>query len=441
MDGAGSHRPVLVTGGRIVDPSRDLDQVGDLLLADGRIQACGGQVTGPEGAQVVEAGGLVVAPAFTDLHVHLREPGGEHKETIRSGARAAAAGGFAEVWAMPNTDPPVDDPAAVGFVAAEGERAEGARVRPVGAATRGQEGERMTEIGELVAAGAVAVSDDGRPVSSSRLMRRLLEYTRSFGIPVLQHAEDLDLAADGVMNEGTVATSLGLRGIPGVAESAMVARDVQLAELTRGHLHVCHVSTRESVEQIRRARERGVRVTAEVTPHHLALTDEMCRGYRTDAKVNPPLRSAEDRDALREGLADGTLDVVATDHAPHHYEEKEREFDDAPFGLVGLETAFAVCMTELVVPGILDLAELVERMATAPARIMGLPGGTLRPGSPADVVIFDPEERWRVDPDEFLSLGRNTPFAGRELQGRIHRTFVDGSSTYPSDHETGESGD
>ncbi|MFQ5690202.1 MAG: dihydroorotase [Gemmatimonadota bacterium] len=423
-------RPLLLAGGRLLDPSRDLDEIGDLLVQDGRIESCGGRLAGPEDAERLDVSGLVVAPGFIDLHVHLREPGGEHKETIGSGARAAAAGGFTTVWAMPNTDPPIDDPAAVGFIAAAGKRTAGARVMAIGAASLGRRGERMTEIGELVEAGAVGVSDDGHPVWSSALMRRLLEYTQTFDIPVMQHSEDRELAADGVMNEGRVATALGLRGQPNAAEAAVVARDVQLAALTGGHLHVCHVSTRESVEQIRLGKARGVRVTAEVTPHHLALTQEAVRGYRTEAKVNPPLRTEADREALRQALADGTIDVIATDHAPHHYEEKEREFDDAPFGLVGLETAFGLCVRELVASGQVSLNQLVDRMACAPARIMGLDGGTLRRGSPADIVVFDPAEEWVVDPKEFLSLSRNTPFVGWTLTGRVLRTVVRGQTRY-----------
>ena len=428
-------RPTLIRGGRLLDPSRSLDETGDLLLEDGVVASAGGRISGPDEAEEVDASGLVVAPAFIDLHVHFREPGEEHKETIRTGAAAAAAGGFAEVWAMPNTDPPVDNPAAVGFVRAEGERARKSRVEPIGAASREQAGEQMTEVGELVSAGAVGISDDGRPIASSRLMRRLLEYTRTFDIPVIQHAEDTELSGHGVMNEGIVSTALGLEGIPNASEAAMVARDVLLAELTGGHLHVCHVSTRQSVEIIRRAKEDGVRVTAEVTPHHLALTEEAVRDYRTEAKMHPPLRTAEDREAVREGLAEGVLDLIATDHAPHHYEEKEREFDDAPFGIVGLETALGVGVEHLVETGVLTLSRLVDRMACAPARAMDLPGGTLRRGAPADVVLFDPEETWTVDPSSFESKAANTPFAGDELTGRVRRTIVDGRTRFRADSD------
>lgn len=435
---ASAARPILLEGGRVLDPSQGVDRTGDVLIEDGRVAASGEKLAGREGAAVVDVSGLVVAPGLIDLHAHLREPGDEHKETIESGARAAAAGGFTTVLAMPNTDPPIDDPAAVGFVLAAGLRAGGARVLPVGAASRGQLGEQMTEVGELVAAGAVAVSDDGHPIASSGFMRRLLEYTQTFGIPVLQHAEDRELAAGGVMNEGRVATALGLRGQPNAAEAAMVARDVLLAALTGGHLHVCHVSTREAVEQIRRAKERGVPVTAEVTPHHLVLTEEAVRGYRTEAKMNPPLRTESDREAVRQALADGTIDAIATDHAPHHYEEKEREFDDAPFGVVGLETALGVGVSELVSSGLLSLSDLVDRLSCAPARIMGLPAGTLRSGSPADIVVFDPEEEWTVDPGRFLSLSRNTPFAGRRLTGRVRLTLVGGRTVFRSNEDEDE---
>lgn len=419
----------------MIDPSAGMDEVRDVLVRDGRIEAVARGVAGPEGIPRIEARGLVVAPGLIDVHVHLREPGAEHKETIRTGARSAAAGGFTTIWAMPNTDPPLDDPAAVGFVREEARRwarkgEGGARVSPVAAASLGLAGRQMTEIGGLVEAGAVAVTDDGHPIHDPALMRRLLEYTQSFGIPVLQHAEDMALSAGGVMNEGAVATALGLRGIPNASEATVVARDIYLAELTGGHVHVQHVSTREAVELIRLARERGVRVSGEASPHHMALTEEAVRGYRTEAKMNPPLRSEADRLAVRQGLIDGVLECVATDHAPHHYEEKEREFDDAPFGIVGLETALAVCIGELVTPGDLPLFDLIERMSTAPARLMGIEGGTLRAGSRADLVLFDPEEAWTVDPANFHSKSRNTPFGGWEVTGRVKRTIVGGETRY-----------
>ncbi|WP_420634869.1 dihydroorotase [Candidatus Palauibacter sp.] len=430
-------RSLLLAAGRVIDPSTNTDEVRDVLVEDGRIAAVARGIAGPDGVPRVSAEGLVVAPGLIDVHVHLREPGAEHKETIRTGAQAAAAGGFTTIWAMPNTDPPLDDPAAVGFVREEARRwarkgQGGARVSPVGAASPGLAGERMTEIGGLVEAGAVAVTDDGHPIRDSALMRRLLEYTQSFGIPVLQHAEDMALSAGGVMNEGAVATALGLRGIPNASESTVVARDIYLAELTGGHVHIQHVSTREAVELIRLARERGTRVSGEATPHHIALTEEAVRGYRTEAKMNPPLRSETDRLAVRQGLIDGVLACVATDHAPHHYEEKEREFDDAPFGIVGLETALAVCIDELVTPGDLTLSGLIERMSTAPARTMGIDGGTLRPGSPADIVVFDPESRWTVDAASFRSRSRNTPFGGWDVKGRVRRTIVAGEIRYDS---------
>jgi dihydroorotase len=419
------NRPMLLRGGRVVDPSQEIDGPADVLVRNGQIEAVGKGLAGPDDAEVLDATGMVVAPGLIDIHVHLREPGGEHKETIHTGSHAALAGGFTTVWAMPNTDPPIDNPAAVGYVRLAARVARGARVMPIGAASIDQKGERMTEVGELVKAGAVAVSDDGHPVWDTGLMRRLLEYTQTFGIPVIQHAEDVALAG-GVMNEGQVATVLGLRGLPNAAEACMVARDIQLAELTGGHLHVCHVSARQSVEQLRMAKEKGLRVTSEVTPHHLNLTDEMCRGYNTEAKVNPPLRTEEDVEAVTQALIDGVIDIIATDHAPHTYEEKEQEFDYAPFGINGLETALGLSMRALVQTGRLTLSELIDRMSCNPARIMGLDGGTLRPGSPADIVVLDPDETWTVDPADFRSRSRNTPIAGWELRGRVYRTLVGG---------------
>jgi dihydroorotase len=421
---------VLLRGGRVVDPSQGTDAVLDLLLADGAVAALGESLEAPEGAEVIDAGGLVVAPGLIDVHVHLREPGGEHKETIASGARAAVAGGFTAVVAMPNTDPPVDSPAAVGFVRAQGLRAGLARVYPSGCITLGQAGEQLTEIGELIGAGAVCITDDGKPVMNAGLLRMALEYSRSFDLPVALHEEELTLSRGGAMNEGIIATRLGLTGVPNAAEDVMIARDLILAELTGARLHVQHVATRGGVELIRAARAKGVRVTAEGSPHHFTLTDEAVEWYNTNAKMNPPLRAAADRDAVRAGVADGTLDVIATDHAPHHYDEKEQAFEDAPNGIVGLETAVGLAYTELVATGLIDLPTMVERMSCAPARALSLPGGTLREGAPGDVTLLDPHLEWTVDPAEFQSRSRNTPFAGRKLRCRAVRTIVGGRTVW-----------
>ena len=421
---------ILIRGGRVIDPARRLNEIADVLLLEGRVEAIGRNMGMPTGVMVVDATGQVVVPGLIDLHVHLREPGQEDLETVATGALAAAAGGFSAVCAMPNTDPVCDNQGVVGFMKAQAQRAGKARVYPIGAISLGQKGQQLAEFGELVGAGAVAVSDDGKPVVSSHLMRTALEYARTFGIPVADHCEEPTLSAGGVMHEGIVSTRLGLQGIPAAAEEIMVARDLLLAELTGGHIHLCHMSTRGSVDLIRRAKDRGIRVTAEACPHHFALTHEACEGYDTNAKMSPPLREPEDREAIRQGLKDGTIDVIATDHAPHHYDAKEREFDDAPNGIIGLETALGLAITELVKTGLLSLAELVERMSSGPARIFGLPGGTLAPGAPADVTVFDPEAEWTVHPQEFYSRSRNTPFGGRRLTGRANVTIVRGQVAY-----------
>ncbi len=423
-------RPILLAGGRVIDPARALDEPADVLLVDGMVAAVGRGFGRPDGVEVIDVAGLVVAPGLVDVHTHLREPGQEDRETIATGAMAGAAGGFTSICAMPNTDPPIDNQSAVGFVVKQGAAAAGARVYPIGAVSLGQRGEQLAEFGELVGAGAVAVSDDGHPVASGHMMRTALEYARTFGIPVADHCEEPTLAARGVMHEGVVSTRLGLKGIPAVAEEIMVARDILLARHTGGHVHLCHMSTRGSVALIRRAKEQGYPVTAEACPHHFALTHEACAGYDTNAKMNPPLREPEDVEAIRAGLRDGTIDCIATDHAPHHYDAKEREFDDAPFGIVGLETALGLGVTVLVDGGVLTLPELIERMSTIPARVFGLPGGSLTPGQPADVVVFDPAARWAVDPGRFRSKSRNTPFAGWELRGRVVRTLVGGRRVY-----------
>ena len=423
-------RPLLLKGGRVIDPSRNADDVADVLLEDGRIAAVGRNVGTPDGAEVLDVQGRVVAPGLVDVHVHLREPGQEDLETIATGSASAVAGGFTSICAMPNTDPVCDNQGVVGFVIAQAQRAAKARVYPIGAVTLGQKGQQLAEFGELVGAGAVAVSDDGKPVATAHMMRTALEYAKTFGIPVADHCEDMSLATGGAMHEGIVSTRMGLKGIPAAAEEVMVARDILLAELTGGHVHLCHMSTRGSVELIRRAKERGIRVTAEACPHHFSLTHEACVGYNTNAKMNPPLREAEDVDAIREGLKDGTIDCVATDHAPHHYDAKEREFDDAPNGIIGLETALGLSITELVGRGLLTLPQLLYRMSTAPARIFNLPAGTLATGAPADLVVIDPGVKWTVQPETFLSKSRNTPFAGRELTGRAELTIVRGQVAF-----------
>jgi dihydroorotase len=420
------NRPLLLRGGRVIDPSRGFDQRADVLITDGRIAAVESGLGAPDGADVRDVRDRVVAPGLVDVHVHLREPGNEDVETIASGARAAAAGGFTAVCAMPNTDPVTDNQAAVGFIVRQSARAGLARVYPIGAISVGQRGERLSEFGEMAGAGAVAVSDDGRPVVSSHLMRTALEYARTFDLPLADHCEEPTLAAGGVMHEGLVSTRLGLKGIPAASEEIMVGRDLLLAGLTGGRVHLCHISTRGSVELIRRAKEQGIRVSAEVTPHHLTLTDRACERYDPHAKMNPPLREAEDVAAVRQALKEGVIDCIASDHAPHAYDAKEAAFDDAPFGIVGLETAFGVAHTELVVNGVLTLPELLHRMSTAAAAVFRLPGGTLAPGAAADIVVLDVAARWLVDATAFFSKSRNTPFSGRALTGRAALTIVDG---------------
>jgi len=416
----------LLAGGRVIDPSRNTDGIADLLVIEGQIEAVGRNVPAPDGIRRIDATGRVVAPGFIDVHVHLREPGQEHMETIATGATAAVAGGFTAVCAMPNTDPVIDNQAAVGFVVRQAIRAGKARVYPIGCISLGQKGQQLAEFGEMVGAGAVAVSDDGKPVVSSQLMRTALEYAKVFGIPVADHCEDPTLAQGGAMHEGVVATRLGLKGIPSAAEEIMVARDIILAELTGGHVHLCHMSTRGSVDLIRRAKEKGLTVTAEATPHHFSLTHDRCAGYDTNAKMNPPLREAEDVQAIREAIRDGTIDCIATDHAPHHYDAKQREFDDAPNGIVGLETALGVAIRELVQPGLLSLPELVARMSSVPAQVFHLSGGTLSVGAPADIVVFDPTRNWTVRAEDLHSKSANSPYLGETLVGQADLTAVGG---------------
>ena len=424
---------LLVRGGRVVDPSQGLDAVADLLIEDGVVARIGEGLAEPSGggeggAEVIDAAGLVVCPGLIDLHVHLREPGQEYKETVRTGTMAAAAGGFTAVCSMPNTDPVNDNRAVTEHIVSQARRHGFARVYPVGAVSKGMRGEELSEVGDLVEAGAVAISDDGLPVANAELMRRVLLYARHFGIPVVQHAEDLALTGAGVMHEGEWSTRLGLPGIPGSSEDVVVARDLLLAEDTGGRYHVAHLTTARSLELVRRAKARGLTVSCEATPHHLLLTDREVaeRGFSTDAKMKPPLRAESDREALLAGLADGTVDAIASDHAPHHADEKDVEFSAAPFGIIGLETTLSLCLDRLVQPGVIGLSRLVELLSTGPARAFNLPGGTLAPGSPADLTLFHLDREVTVDPASFRSKSRNTPFGGLKLRGAPVETILGG---------------
>jgi dihydroorotase len=418
---------LFIEGGRVIDPASGTDGVRTVVVRDGKIAEVAERVERPRDARAVDARGRWVTPGFLDLHVHLREPGQEYKETVATGTRAAVAGGFTAVCAMPNTNPVNDDTAVTELVLARAAAAGLARVYPVGAISKGSKGEELAEYGELKAAGCVALSDDGKPVMSASLMRRALEYAKAFGLPLTVHEEDLHLVGKGVMHEGAAATRLGLKGIPAAAEEVMILRDLALLELTGGRLHVAHLSTAGGVRAVRDAKRRGLRVTAEVTPHHLALTDEdvAASGYSTDFKMNPPLRSAEDVRAVREALADGTIDAIATDHAPHSPVEKDVEYDAAANGIVGLETAFPVCLA-LARQGVLSEKRLVEALTVGPARAFGLPGGALARGAAADVAILDPAAEWVLDPARLHSKGKNTPWKGRRLAGRCSMTIVGG---------------
>jgi len=419
---------IWIRGGRILDPAAERDEPGDVLIEDGVIAAVGGRIDAAD-AVVIDASAAWIAPGFIDLHAHLREPGQEYKEDIASGGRSAVAGGFAAVACMANTHPVNDDPAMTDYIIDRGKQDSPARIYPVAAATRGLEGVVMTEMAALVDAGAVAFSDDGRTIMDGGVMRHVLEYSRLVGSPVITHGEDRCLVADGVVNEGPVSTRLGLPGNPAVAEEILVVRDLILAELTGAHLHVAHVSTQGAVAAIRRARERGVHVTAEVTPHHLTLTDEAVLGYDTNAKVAPPLRSSADVRACRDGLVDGTIDVIATDHAPHAVHEKDLEFTEAPPGMIGFETAFPIVL-DLVRRDELSPLELMRRLSTNPAKIFQLTGGSLAVGRPADVVILDPERIWTYDPAKGYSKSRNSPWSGQTLTGRAIATIVGGRLVY-----------
>ena len=420
---------LLLKGGRLIDPAAQRDGAFDLLVEDGRVTRVGRDLPA-DGAEVIEVPrGALVVPGLVDMHVHLREPGQEHKETIASGTASAVAGGFTAVACMPNTDPVNDHAGITQFVLKKAAEANLARVYPIGAVSLGSRGEQMAELGEQRAAGCVAFTDDGRPVATALLMRRALEYAGMLKVPIIDHCEDASLKGDGVAHEGFHASALGLRGIPGAAESLMVERDISLAELTGGHVHIAHMSARQSLRAVRDGKARGVRVTTEVSPHHFTLTDESLGTpvqYDTNVKMNPPLRDTADRDAMLEGLADGSIDAIATDHAPHHIDEKMVEFDRAPFGIVGLETAVPLVFERLVHTGRITLSRMVELLAVNPARILGVPGGTLAEGSPADVTILDPDRSVTIKASELRSKSKNTPFDGWQLRGAVLATIVGG---------------
>lgn len=415
---------LLLKNGRVLSPADGLDRTGDVLIEGKTISAVGPGLK-PGGAKVLDCKGKLITPGLIDLHVHLREPGEEYKETIASGAAAAAAGGFCAVCCMPNTKPVNDSRAVTEFILEKAAAAKKARVHPVGSITAGLAGEALSEMAELKEAGCVGVSDDGRPVTDSRLLRRAMEYARGLDLPVICHSEDLRLAAGGCMHEGPLATRLGLEGIPAEAEVIAVERDLNLARLSGARVHICHVSCAGSVAAVARAKAAGARVSAETAPHYLMLTDQRVGEYDTHAKMNPPLRSEADREAVRRGLAKGVIDAIATDHAPHSVLEKQVEFDRAAFGVVGLETAVGIAL-KLVAEGVLSLTRAVEALSAAPAHILGLPGGALAAGGPADVTVIDPDRPWTVDPDKFLSRSANTPFAGLELPGRAVLTVCAG---------------
>jgi dihydroorotase len=422
---------LLIQGGHVIDPGR-FTGVADVLIENGTISAVGPKLVAPAGATVIRAAGQLVLPGFVDLHVHFREPGFEYKETIQSGTAAAVAGGFTSVCAMPNTNPVNDNQAITEVMLDRATAAGNAHLYPIGAITKGSEGKELAEIGDLRRAGCVAISDDGKPVMNSLVMRRAMEYARAFDVPVVDHCEDLHLSEGGCMNEGLVSTELGLPGIPSAAEDVMVARNVSLAERTGARLHLAHISTAGSVRMVREAKARGLKVTAEACPHHFTLTEELTRGYNTHAKMNPPLRTNRDVQAIKEGLRDGTIDVIATDHAPHATQEKQQEFTEAPFGIVGLETALPLTLA-LVEEGVLTLESAGDTLATAPAKAFSLNAGTLAVGAPADVAIVDPDRQWEVDPSRFRSKSRNTPFAGWKVKGRVTTTIVSGQVVFELD--------
>jgi len=428
--------PLLIQGGRIIDPSQGIDKVGNLVITEGKISWLGEEKTPPlPYCDIVHAQGLIICPGFIDLHCHLREPGFEDKETIATGTRAAARGGFTTVCCMPNTNPPLDNRGTVDYVKSIAAKEGIVCVLPIGCVSKGRSGAELAELGELASAGVIAYSDDGQPVNSSRLMRQALEYSCASGLPIIDHCEDTSLTEGGVMNEGVISSKLGLRGMPAVAEEIIVARDLALARLTGGWLHIAHVSTEGSVDLIRRAKDKGIKVTAEVTPHHLTLTEERVIGYNTNAKVNPPLRTKQDIEALIQGLKDNVIDIIATDHAPHTEADKQCDFALAPFGISGFETALGSLM-RLVHDGHITLTTLISKLTHEPAKIIGNKYdklGTLAIGAPADITIFDLNMEWVVDTKAFASKGKNTPLAGSVLKGKVMATIFQGNLVHKDD--------
>jgi dihydroorotase len=418
-----------IRGGRLIDPESRMDRIADIYVRDGKVKRIERAKGKTQARNVIDAKGMIVIPGLIDIHTHLREPGREDEETIYTGSCAAVAGGFTSICCMPNTQPPIDNQETVEFVYQKA-RAAKCKVYCIGCITKGQKGEELTEIYDLVQAGVVAITDDGLPVANSQVLRNAFEYSRMFNLPVISHCEDLNLSARGVMHEGFVSTTLGMCGIPSIAEETTVARDIALAEFTRAKLHIAHVSTQGSVDLIRQAKRRGIKVTCEATPHHFTLTDEIIRTFDTNAKVNPPLRTEKDVEAIRKGLKDGTIDCIATDHAPHSIEEKEVEFDFAPFGMVGLETALGLVITELVNTKTLTWPQAIAKMTVNPARILNLPAGKIKRDSPADITIINPKASWIVDPSKFQSKSKNSPFGGRRLRGKVIYTIVDGKVVY-----------
>lgn len=423
----------ILKGARVIDPNRKVDEVRDILVVDGSIAAMEKKIN-ISGAQVIDLTGLILTPGLIDMHVHFREPGYEYKEDIETGSRSAAAGGFTTVACMPNTKPPVDNAMMVEYVKSRALKSGLVRVLPIGCVSKGLEGKEIAEMGDMVQAGAVAFSDDGRPVADSSLMRKALMYASMFDRVIIDHCEDPGLFEGGQVNEGYISTLLGLQGIPASAEEIMVARNILLARETGTRVHIAHVSTKGSVELIRRAKAGGVKVTCEATPHHLTLTEEAVVGYDTNAKMNPPLRTKEDVEALLEGLKDGTIDVIASDHAPHSIDEKDVEFDKASFGIVGLETSLGLILTHIVGKGKLDLGQAIEKMTIGPARALGIDAGSLTIGKPADITVIDPDLEWTVDKNKFFSKGRNTPFHGWKLKGKAVLTMVGGKIVYADEN-------